>query len=105
MALNIEGATVGYDHAGIDALMGEIKADVIEEAKNKLKESESTLDESLDTIWQGKSEETFKSNMHEDVLVVCDALDKAYDTLAAEIYRAGHAMGRVDEELVQGYGN
>lgn len=103
MALTIENATVGYNQDGIKSLMEDIKANVIEEAKNSLKNSENTLDEALDEIWQGKSEETFKSNMHEDVLVVCDALDTAYNTLAAEIYRAGHAMGRVDEELVQGY--
>jgi uncharacterized protein YukE len=103
MALDINGATVGYDHAGIDTLLRDIKANVIEEAKEKLKSSEATLDESLDNIWQGKSEETFKNNMHQDVLVVCDALDKAYDTLAAEIYRTGSAMGQVDEGLVESY--
>ena len=103
MALDINSATVGYDAEGIAELMNQIKAEVIEQAQNKLKESEATLDEALDAIWAGKSEETFKSNMHEDVLVVCDALDKAYDTLYAEVYKAGAAMGNVDAELVQGY--
>ena len=105
MALNIEGATVGYDSEGVNDLLNQIKADVIEDAKTKLKESESTLTEALDAIWQGKSEETFKSNMHADVLVVCDALDKAYATLHAEVYKTVYAMGHVDENLVQGYSN
>lgn len=103
MALDISRASVGYDSEGVKNLMNDIKASVIEETKEKLKNSETNLDNALDEIWQGHSEETFKSNMHEDVLVVCDALDTAYATLAAEIIRAGTAMGAADQELVQGY--
>lgn len=105
MALDINGATVGYDAEGLNTLLTNIKANVIEEAKEALKNSESKLDEALDAIWQGKSEETFKSNMHEDVLKVCDALDTAYNSLNAEVSKAALAMAHVDGALVDGYNN
>lgn len=103
MALNIEGATVGFDQDGVRNLLSDIKANVIQEAQDQLKTSVGELDTALDDIWQGKSEERFKSNMHEDVETICDALDDAYNSLVAEIGRARDAMGAVDNTLVEKY--
>ena len=103
MALNIDGATVGFDQEGVSTLLNDIKANLIQEAKDKLKSSKSELDTSLDEIWQGKSEERFKSNMHDDIETVCDALDDAYTSLETEVARARDAMGSVDNTLVEKY--
>lgn len=103
MALDINGATVGFDQWGIKNLLDDIKASLIVESIEKLHSSRADLDNALDEIWQGESEEAFKSNMHEDVETVCNALDSAYKALEAEISRTRDAMGEVDENLVKKY--
>lgn len=105
MALEIKDATVGYDEQGVRSLLNDIKANVIEEAENKLESSESKLIEALDDIWAGRSADTFKSNMHEDILTVRQALEGAYRALETEIYNARSAMGNVDDNLVEEYKN
>lgn len=101
MALDITGATVGYDQEGVQTLLDDIKASLITESIEKLRGSETDLATALDEIWRGESEEAFKSNMHDDVETICKALGGAYTALEAEITRTRDAMGEVDNQLVQ----
>lgn len=101
MALDISGATVGYDADGIASLLAKIKADVIDEASTEMKARSTDLENALDQVWQGDSEEQFKENMQNDIRKVRRALDKAYESLASEIGQIGQRMGQVDENLVE----
>lgn len=103
MTLEIKDATVGYNEQGVRSLLDDIRANVIEEAESKLESSETKLIEALDDIWVGKSADAFKSNMHEDILTVRQALESAYKALEIEIYNARSAMGNVDANLVEEY--
>ncbi|MBQ9684801.1 hypothetical protein IJV57_05020 [Candidatus Saccharibacteria bacterium] len=101
MTLDIEGATTGYDSAGIASLLKVIHADVIKAASDKLKTDKVNLDTALDAIWQGKSELIFKNNLEEDVKKICKGLEDAYKTLESEVTQTGQQMGKVDENLVE----
>ena len=101
MTLNIDGATTGYDSAGIASLLQIIHADVIQAASDKLTADKATLDTALDSIWQGKSELIFKSNLEADVKKVCKGLEDAYKVLESEVTQTGQQMGKVDENLVE----
>lgn len=101
MALTIEGATVGYDVAGVQKLLVDIKTQVIEEASKKMKSSLSTLNAAVDEVWAGHSADTFKKNMKTDVNSICNALDKTYDALYSEVNQIIKAMGQVDQNLVK----
>lgn len=100
MALNIEGATVGFDQEGISTLMTDIQASVIQEAKDKLDAERENLNSALDEIWQGHSEEIFKQNMFNDIETLKRQYDIVYNALAAEISQLHKAMGDIDENLV-----
>lgn len=100
MALNIEGATVGFDQEGISTLMADIQASVIQEAKDKLDAERENLNSTLDEIWQGHSEEIFKQNMFNDIETLKRQYDIVYNALAAEISQLHKAMGDIDENLV-----
>lgn len=101
MALDIEGATVGYDSAGVKQLMTDIQAHVIEEAAGKLTANLTTLDTAIDDCWAGRAAEVFKTNMEKDVNAIKDALNQAYGSLSAEVSQIVSQMGQVDQELVQ----
>ena len=100
MALDISGATVGYDATGIKALLSNIHASVIQEASDEMVARRGDLDQALDQVWQGESEEKFKENMDDDVKRVRNALEKIYRALEGEVNQIGQRMGKVDEELV-----
>lgn len=101
MAVTIEGVTVGYDKAGLQQLMTDIKANVIDEAADKLDNSFDSLTTSIDNIWAGTSANIFKNNMKNDVEKIKTALQSAYVTLSAEINAIQGAMGEVDDQLVK----
>lgn len=101
MALDISGASVGYDADGIESLLAKIKADVIDEASTEMKTRATDLKTALDNVWQGDSEEQFKENMDNDIRKVRFALQKAYESLASEVGQIGQRMGQVDEDLVE----
>lgn len=101
MALTIDKATVGYDQEGISTLLTDIQANVIEEAKNQLDSGKGALEETLDSIWQGHSEEVFKQNMTDDITTLKDTFDKMYSVLANEISQAAQRMGEIDQKLVE----
>ena len=100
MALDISGATVGYDATGIKSLLLNIHADVIEDASNEMVARRGDLDQALDQVWQGESEEKFKENMDEDVKKIREALERIYRALESEVNQIGRNMGKVDQELV-----
>lgn len=101
MPLTITGATVGYDNGGVNQLMQDIHANMIEEAANQLETNLETLNTAVDEVWVGHSADVFKENMRTDVTKIKEALNKAYDSLSSEISQVVQRMGEVDQELVK----
>ena len=101
MPLTIEGATVGYDRSGIQQLINDVRANVIESAQEKMKSSLDTLNTSIDDIWVGHSADLFKQNMATDVEAIRNALQTTYEIFSSEVAQISQAMGQVDQALIE----
>ena len=90
----------GVDVSGIDDYLKQIKAIALNDAKQKLKDT-NTLFSVFRDGWIGKAEENFETNFNNAIEVVCKALDDAYDGLTSEIYQIGQGWIDQDAEMVQ----
>lgn len=100
MALNIEGAKIGYDENNMNATLNHVHNDCVIYAKNALRQNLATLRDELHACWIGQSAENFLSNMEKDVEDICKGLDSGYEGLEAEFKKALAEMTAVDESLV-----
>ncbi len=101
MALNISGASIGYDENNVTAALNRIENDVIANMKSELRNRLSQLRDEVNQCWIGKSAETFKENMDHDVELICQGLDAAYTGLENEFNKIKAGLAEVDQELVQ----
>jgi uncharacterized protein YukE len=103
--LKITGASEGFDISGINAYISDIKVKLIQNAIDEMKKETTTVKNTVDQVWVGKSANTFKSNFDYDVKIITDALKEACDVLEKSIYHAAHNLKTIDENLVQKRGN
>ncbi len=101
MALNIEGATIGYDENSMATTLNHVHNDCIIHTKNGLKNNLANLRTSVHAVWVGKSADTFLTNMEHDVDKICSGLDQAYANLEAAFNKALAGLAEVDQELVK----
>lgn len=101
MALNIEGASIGFDANNVQAALNNLNTQVIEEAVNKMSSSMSTLRGYVDAVWVGASAEQFKNNMEADKVMITDSLRATFDELRSELFNIVNAMAEADQELVK----
>ena len=101
MALNIEGATLGYDASGVNAYISDINTNLVDEACSQLRKGLEELRVATDEVWVGRSAETFKANMEHDVEEICNAIIQAKNSLITELNALGNRMGELDENLVK----
>ena len=97
----VADADLGYSKSGIEGLLADIKANVIEKASGELGDKKKDLDTAIDTIWNGQSADTFKTNMQNDVTIIQQALVDLYAALESEVNQVGQEVGRIDEKLVE----
>lgn len=97
----VANADLGYSKSGIESLLQDIKANVIEKASTELGDKKKNLDTAIDTIWNGQSADTFKSNMQNDIGIIQQALVDLYAALESEVNQVGQEVGRIDEKLVE----
>lgn len=102
MALNIEGATIGFDANNLQSTLNHIQNNCVNNAKNALKRNMDTLRSAVDDCWVGQSAETFKSNMQHDVDAICKHLDDAYAALKGVFQDVQNQYAALDEGLIQG---
>lgn len=101
MALNIEGASLGYDANGVQSYINDINTNLVEEACTQLQTGLAGLRTATDQVWVGQSAETFKTNMEHDVDAICAAMRESREVLIAELKELANRMGQLDENLVQ----
>ena len=101
MALTIDNATDGYDPAGVDGLLQRIQIEVINEATLQMETKRKNLNDTLDDIWQGKSEKIFKSNMKYHIEIAKKSMEDAYDSMKTSVYQIIGRMYEVDQNLVK----
>ena len=102
MALNIEGASIGFDANNVETALNNLNTHVIQDSITKMNGSLQTLRESVDNAWVGASAEQFKKNMESDVKKITQALQDTYEILKTQMYSIVNEMASVDQELVQG---
>lgn len=100
MALNIEGATIGFDANNVETALNNLNTRVIQDTINKMNSSMSTLRETVDSAWVGQSAEIFKDNMETDKEMISKGLNDAYDVLKSEMYQIVNEMTEADEGLL-----
>ncbi len=101
MALNIEGATIGFDSNNVEKALSNLNTSVIQEAIKTMNSSMSKLRDSVDEAWVGASAEQFKANMESDKDRITTALQETYDVLKSEMYQIVNEMADADAALVE----
>ncbi len=102
MALNIEGATIGFDSNNVEEALNNLNTRCIQDAINKMNSSMGILREYVDSAWIGASADQFKKNMETDKNKIAKALDDTYAILKSEMYQIVNEMAAADRELVKG---
>lgn len=100
MALNIEGASIGFDVNNVETALNNLNTRVIQDTINKMNSSMSTLREYVDNAWVGQSAEIFKENMETDKDTISKSLNDAFDCLKSEMYQIVNEMGEADAALM-----
>ena len=100
MALEIEGASIGYDSNNLQSTLMDIHTDCIIKAQNELRTNLKDLNDALNECWVGVSADNFKSNMEKDVEGICKGLESAYNDLVEEFKGILAELAKIDEELV-----
>ena len=90
MALNIEGATIGYDADNVEKALNNLEVNCINATIDKMNSSMSTLFDAVNAAWVGVS-----ANQ------VVQALRETYDVLKGEIDDIVAKMAAMDEDLVE----
>ncbi len=101
MALNIEGATIGYDADNVEKALNNLEVNCINATIDKMNSSMSTLFDAVNAAWVGVSANQFMENMSYDKDQVVQALRETYDVLKGEIDDIVAKMAAMDEDLVE----
>lgn len=100
MALNIEGATLGYDANNVMAAFNSLNQVVIGETVQKLQQGTAGVRSDVDSVWVGASAEQFKKNIDFDADVISKALYETREVLKGELAQIVIKMDEVDQNLV-----
>ena len=101
MALNIEGASIGFDINNIEAAINNLNVRCIGETIELMTSGFSEIQSTVDSVWVGASAEQFKNNIKYDIDNVAKALEETKELLKAEMYHIVNEMTAVDEVLVE----
>lgn len=104
MALGIEGATIGVDTGGIQTLLNDINAQVIEGATTQMRNGAEELNNAVNAAWVGTSADMFKQNMESDRELIITRLSEMYEALETELSRIATEIKTRDEEIVSARG-
>lgn len=101
MALNIEGASIGFDANNVGQALTNLQTRVIDEANQRMDGKFEEVQDYVNKAWMGESAEAFKDNFFSDKEVVKQALEETHQALKSEMYSIVNAMAEVDQNLVQ----
>jgi hypothetical protein len=104
MALNIEGATLGYDANNVQKVLNDMNVDVIAKSISAMEMGMIGLRGDVDRVWVGASAQQFLRNMDYDVDKITDALNASHDVLKEELHQIISKMDELDRNLVKGRG-
>ena len=105
MALTISSATFGVDANELRTALNNINIQVIEKAVTTMRGKLVELQTAVDSVWVGKSAETFKNNMAADQNTVAKNLDATYKALESKFANIAKTMFEEEATLVNKRGN
>lgn len=100
MALNMEGASIGYDENQMMATLSNVHNNCVIATKSALRTNLAQLRDEVHACWVGQSANTFMDNMEHDVEEICKGLDAAYEGLEAEFKKVLAGLAEIDQQLV-----
>lgn len=99
MALNIDGATFGYDIAGTQAFLNELKASYLDQASSDARNNDEIFT-CVDESWQGQAAEDFKTAINEDCNALSRTLEQLYEQLESQINNISSSIADIDAGLM-----
>lgn len=99
MALNIDGATFGYDIAGTQAFLNELKASYLDQAASDARNTDEIFT-SVDESWVGQAAEDFKIAINEDCNALSRTLEQLYEQLESQINNISSSIADTDAGLM-----
>lgn len=90
----------GFDAAGIESYVEEVKAKSLEAAKEAAKET-APIKDALDQVWDGESKDKYFENLNADVNKFCEALDDLYAGFTTEVSNAAMVMKEHDKNMIK----
>lgn len=101
MALDIGGASIGYDVQGIKNLMDEIRVEVVDKTIDTMHNKEAEIETWVSDAWVGTSADTFVENLkgYQDELE--KVLIKAENGLRTEFHQIQAEIKNADNELIK----
>lgn len=90
----------GYDAAGMEQYLNEIKAEYLDRAKDAVNDIQD-ITNVCQNEWEGRARDNFIANLTSDAQHVGEQFDALYVVLVQEINSLQAAMANKDEELIQ----
>lgn len=101
MALDIQGASIGYDVQGIKDLMDQIHTEVVSKTIDKMHAKESEIETWVSDAWVGQSADNFVSNLKGYQGELEKVLNKAEAGLKSEFSQIQSEIKNADNELIK----
>ena len=99
MALGIDGATFGYDIAGTQQFLNELKASYLDQAAQDARNTNDIL-AAVDQSWAGQAAEDFKTALNEDGNALAKTLEELYYQLENQINNISSSIADIDSGLM-----
>ncbi len=99
MALGIDGATFGYDIAGTQQFLNELRASYLDRAAADARNTDSILS-AVDESWVGQAAEDFKTALNNDGNALSRTLEELYEQLQNQINNIASSIADTDSGLM-----
>lgn len=99
MALGIDGATFGYDIAGTQQFLSELKASYLDQAAADARNTDEIFT-SVDESWVGQAAEDFKTALNQDGNALSKTLEELYYQLENQINNISSSIADIDSGLM-----
>lgn len=99
MALNIEGASYGYDSNNLQQLKQRINVNCVSDTIANIRTGLNALNTAVTNAWVGTSADRFKEKMQADADAVSKFIQEAGDLCLAGLDGVGAGIKEVDESI------
>lgn len=101
MALDISGASIGYNSENLAKALENIHTEVIQKTIDKMQRSRDTFTDWLHTAWVGHSADNFENNFAIQQVRIAVVLQKAEAMLRTQFGQILKELSHADAELIK----